>query len=622
VLDRLPSAKPTRDGWMARCPAHEDHSPSLSVAEGDDGRALLKCFAGCSVTAIAEGLGLRVADLMPAADRLTERRLVATYRYEDEARTHLYDALRYEPKDFNQRAADGSWSLKGVRRVVYRLPLLAGQEALFVPEGEKDCGRLVSLGLSATCNSGGAGKWTADHAAQLVRMGVKRVCVLPDNDEAGRAHAVDVARTCHAARLEVRVLELPNLPPKGDVSDWLQAGGTKADLVALAKAAPIWTPAAPVATTVADPVRRVSLIPASTIAIRPVRWLWDGRMALGSFGLLGGREGIGKSIAAYTLAADVTRGRMRGACFGSARDVVIVATEDSKAHTIIPRLMAANADLSKIHFVTVVAADGAHADLVLPVDVPELSRVLGDVKAALVILDPLLSRLDAALDSHKDAEARRALEPLAHLADSTGACFLGLIHVNKTTTSDPLTMLMASRAFAAVARWVLFAMTDPDDERRRLLGLAKSNLGRTDLPTLAYHIVPIRAVQNEGERRLSKNVSVHLEFRERVSELPDSGGRGVVDQHFLGPGLGRHVIDDRDALIEECRRRLWRSRRTRSLRIRCHSRHAMNSPGTSYKSCRRNANVWLGGSFMESTRTSRLPTSKWSRWHSTAESET
>ena len=482
---------------MARCPAHEDANPSLSISEGNDGRALLHCHAGCSADAIVGALGLTLAELMPDTGARQERRIVATYRYTDEAGAHLYDVMRYEPKDFRQRAADGSWSLKGVRRVPYRWHQLAGHEAVFVPEGEKDADRLVSMGLTATCNSGGAGKWTADHAAQLVTMGVKRVCALPDNDDAGRAHAVDVARTCHAVRLEVRVLDLPNLPPKGDVSDWLQAGGTKADLVALAKAAPIWTPAAAGASATTDPLRRVTLTPASTIAIRPVHWLWDGRMALGSLGLLGGREGIGKSIAAYTLAAAITKGRMRGACLGSPRDVVIVATEDSKAHTIVPRLMAANADLSKIHFLTVVTPEGAHADLVLPVDVPELSRVLDEVHAALVIFDPLLSRLDATLDSHKDAEVRRALEPLAHLADTTGACFLGLIHVNKTTTSDPLTMLMASRAFAAVARWVLFAMTDPDDEQRRLLGLAKSNLGRTDLPTLAYQIAPMLVAQTE-----------------------------------------------------------------------------------------------------------------------------
>jgi hypothetical protein len=245
--------------------------------------------------------------------------------------------------------------------------------------------------------------------------------------------------------------------------------------------------------------RKLRLTPASSIAVRPVRWLWDGRIALGSFGLLGGREGIGKSLVGYTLAAELSRGRLAGAFLGIKKAVVVVATEDSKAHTIIPRLMAAGADLTMVHFVTVVKA-GADTELVLPVDVPELARAIREVSAALVLFDPLMSRLAAALDSHKDAEVRRALEPLAQLADETNTSLVGLIHVNKASTNDPLTMLMASRAFAAVARFVLFAMVDPEDEQKRILGLAKSNLGRTDVPTLSYRIMSHRVAETaEGE---------------------------------------------------------------------------------------------------------------------------
>ena len=80
-----------------------------------------------------------------------------------------------------------------------------------------------------------------------------------------------------------------------------------------------------------------------------------------------------------------------------------------------------------------------------------------EVGAALILLDPLMSRLDAKLDTHKDAEVRLALEPLVSIANSTGAAILGLIHLNKSLSTDPLTMLMGSRAFAAVARAVLFA---------------------------------------------------------------------------------------------------------------------------------------------------------------------
>jgi hypothetical protein len=237
------------------------------------------------------------------------------------------------------------------------------------------------------------------------------------------------------------------------------------------------------------PARTVHLTQASTITIRAVLWFWLERLALGTLALIGGREGIGKSICAYTLAAMSTRGRLPGVYLGIPKAVIIVATEDSWAHTIVPRLIGAGADLTRVYRADVLTTGLGESALSLPRDLASLERAVVDVDAALIILDPLLSRLDATLDSHKDAEVRQALEPLVALADRTRTTILGLIHVNKTASTDALTTLMGSRAFAAVARSVLFVMTDPDNEDARLLGQAKNNLGRMDLPTLSFRIV-------------------------------------------------------------------------------------------------------------------------------------
>ena len=246
--------------------------------------------------------------------------------------------------------------------------------------------------------------------------------------------------------------------------------------------------------------RTLHLTPATEISVRPIRWMWQDRIGLGTFALLGGREGVGKTIAAYTIAAMVTRGMLPGAYFGIPRAVIIAATEDSWEHTIVPRLMAAGADLAQIFRVDVVTSQGIDSSLSLPRDLPDLERVVRDVGAALIILDPLLSRLDTQLDTHKDAEVRIALEPLVTLANATDACVLGLIHVNKSASSDVLTLLMGSRAFAAVARSVLFVMVDPENEQGRLLGQPKNNLGRADLPTLAFRIEgALVATTSEGE---------------------------------------------------------------------------------------------------------------------------
>jgi hypothetical protein len=141
-------------------------------------------------------------------------------------------------------------------------------------------------------------------------------------------------------------------------------------------------------------------------------------------------------------------------------------------------LFAADADLDRVYRVDVSTSDVVETELSLPRDLAGLAHEITTVDAALVILDPLISRMDANLDSHKDAEVRRALEPLAGLAERTTATVAGLIHVNKSTSSDPLTTRMASRAFAAIARAVLFVMANPEDETTRLLGQAKNNLGR------------------------------------------------------------------------------------------------------------------------------------------------
>ena len=232
----------------------------------------------------------------------------------------------------------------------------------------------------------------------------------------------------------------------------------------------------------ARPDRNLRLTPASAIKPRPVRWLWDGRIALGTINLLGGREGIGKSILECTLAADITRGRLPGIYWGTPQAVIFAATEDSCGIHHLPRLMAADADLALVFRVDVETSTGTDATISLPRDLSAVERLILEQRAVVMMLDPILSRLDAELDSHKDGEVRQALEPLVAVADRTGCSVLGLIHVNKSTSSDPLTTLMASRAFVAVARAVLFVMVDPEDETTRLLGNRRITLGAPTFP--------------------------------------------------------------------------------------------------------------------------------------------
>jgi hypothetical protein len=189
-------------------------------------------------------------DPRPAAPRIGADRaripIAVTYEYADADGTLLFQVLRRADKTFTQRRPDGAggwiYNLDGVRRVLYRLAgLLAAdpRRIVFVPEGEKDVDRLTDLGLVATTNPGGAGKWRGDYAAALRG---RHVVILPDNDVPGRRHSWQVTRSLHGVAASVKIIDLPGLPPKGDVSDWLDRGGTVKELRRLVRTAPDWGP--------------------------------------------------------------------------------------------------------------------------------------------------------------------------------------------------------------------------------------------------------------------------------------------------------------------------------------------------------------------------------------------
>jgi replicative DNA helicase len=231
ILQKLKNVKKTSTGWSSVCPGHEDNSNSLSITVGTDGKLLLYCFVGCKFEHILASLG---EGQKAVIDK--------TYRYVDEDGKLLYEVIRKHPKGFSQRRPAGGgkweWNLKGVRRVIYRLPEVLGAKGwVYIPEGEKDADNLASLGLVATTNSGGAGKWRSEYSQAFQG---KKVCVLPDNDDTGRQHARQIALSLQRYAAEVKVLELPGLPEKGDVTDWLALDGRPETLEELAEGAPLF----------------------------------------------------------------------------------------------------------------------------------------------------------------------------------------------------------------------------------------------------------------------------------------------------------------------------------------------------------------------------------------------
>lgn len=255
ILSALPDVRKNGSGWSARCPAHDDQRASLSISEGEDGRVLLHCHAGCAPETLCNALGFNLSDLFAAATTSNGHpRIIKTYDYCQADGSLLFQVVRFEPKDFRQRRPDGNggwiWNLRNTPRVLYRLPELLTaipDDWVFVVEGEKDADRLAALGMVATTCPQGAGKWSklSDDSA----LNGRRVAIVPDKDAAGRRHAADVAARLHGRAREVRILELPG--PGKDGSDWFDAGGTVDELLRLVASAP---EAAPVTSAANRPV--------------------------------------------------------------------------------------------------------------------------------------------------------------------------------------------------------------------------------------------------------------------------------------------------------------------------------------------------------------------------------
>jgi putative DNA primase/helicase len=512
-LARFDDSRPTGGQWFVKCPGHDDRRASLAVREGADGRVLLHCHARCSTDRILTSMGLTSADLFTGVSPTTasSATIAQTYDYSDERRVLLYQSVRLEPKAFFQRRPNGAggWitSVKGVRHVVYHLPDLKGREHILIVEGEKDVDACWAVGLPATCNAGGAGKWRDDYAQQLLASGARTVYVVPDNDAPGRAHAEHVARSCAAAGLDVRIVLLPDLPPKGDVTDFL-VHHSKDELLALARTAPAFVGRHDLVSSRGTGHDAI-LIRMSDVQPEPVSWVWSRRLARGKVTALMGDPGVGKSFLALDMAARITTGgRWPDGGVTTAGDVVLLTAEDGLADTVRPRLDACGADTSRVWVLDAIRiGDGETRAFALETDIERLRAVILSRRAVLVIIDPVSSYLGS-VESYKDTDVRRVLGPLVRLASETGVAMLGLLHLNKDTKAHALQRGMASMAFVAMPRIVLVVGPDPTEPNalapgsRRVLASLKQNICEPAVPW-SYVIEGGRVVWSEAREDLN-----------------------------------------------------------------------------------------------------------------------
>ena len=425
------------------------------------------------------------------------------YIYVDKDNHPLFTKERYLKNDGSKGYAYSHVNSEG--ETIKTMPSFAGGTPLFnlhrlvkyqaqpvyLVEGEKCVEALTRLKLLAT-TSGGAS--SAKDANWQILAG-REVLIWADNDTAGLQYASDVRAKLTSVNATIKQIDIAalNLPTKGDCYDWLvqfkqvhSRDATKADIEALALKTDLmqaptndYLQAGDTTSSPNNYYATVSLQCAADITPEPIRWLWNGWLAKGKLHIFAGAAGTGKTTIAIALAATITiGGRFPDGSLCPIGSVLIWSGEDSPADTLVPRLMAAGADLSKVHFVGDTTSNDELRGFDPATDMqPLMIKAASIPDLALLIIDPIVNAV--AGDSHKNGEVRRALQPVVDFGETLNCAVLGITHFSKGGQGkDPLERVTGSLAFGALARIVLAtAKIIEGDTTKRIVCRAKSNIG-------------------------------------------------------------------------------------------------------------------------------------------------
>jgi len=437
LLSRLKGVRRSGQGWMALCPAHEDRNGSLSIREVG-GKILLHCHASCAVKSVCEAVGTEIGELF--LEESVTAGVIAEYHYVDEAGTLLYVVERRAPKDFRQRRPDGNggwiWNLKGTRRVLYHLPEVLGAKSVLICEREKDCETArAALGLVATCNPGGAGKWRDEYSEPLRE---KRIAIIEDADEPGRKHAQQVAASLAG---KVELLKVLELRPAKDLTEWVEHGGTREALRDLIASAPEWTPSRTgyangfVLTPLADLLAKPDM---------PVDYVLENRLVAGTVSVVVAKPKVGKSTLARNLCLAVSRGEDFLGLNTKAGECIYLALEEREEEVRADfRAMGADGSEPILIHAAMAPAEGIFA----------LCDLIRQRRPVLVVVDPLF-RLARIRDEKAYAETYAALGPLIDVARVAGTHVHLTHHAGKSMKADAIDAPLGSTAIGGAVSTV------------------------------------------------------------------------------------------------------------------------------------------------------------------------
>lgn len=417
-----------------------------------------------------------------------------------------------------------AWRWQGLPapRPLYGLDRLAERPdaPVIVVEGEKAAHAAAGLLPDHVVVTSPGGAKAADKADWSPLAG-REVTVWPDADDAGASYAHDVARLSHkAGAASVAVVDVPEgLPDAWDLADPAPEAWDETTISQLLSAARQSRPE--------QHRDGVTLTRASDITPEAIDWIWEGWLASGKLHLLAGAAGTGKTTIALAMAAAITQGRSwPDGTQAPVGDVLIWTGEDDLADTLVPRLMAAGANLERVHII-----DGVQKGAVKRpfdpandmADLKEAIRQIGQIK--LVIIDPILSATKG--DSHKAAEVRRDLQPVVDLGREVGAAVLGVTHFAKGTGGrDPLERVIGSQAFGALARLVMVTAKPGDESASRRLVRAKSNIG-PDGGGFDYDLEQVVIGEGLAAQTIRWGDAIDGGARKLLAEVEATGGDGT-----------------------------------------------------------------------------------------------
>jgi hypothetical protein len=519
ILSHFKKRQKAGDGWIARCPAHNDGRPSLSISQKKSGKIVLNCFAGCSIQDIVSEAGLKMEDLFEnngekktgrfqGKERVTMKSLsektglppgylehtglrqngqsvIIPYMNENgrvlhkKFRTSISGGQKYRYETGSKAVPYGLWKLSEARKL----------KTLVIVEGESDCWTLWKHDIPAL-GIPGANNYKVLDPSHI--SGINNIFIVQEPGKAGEEFVIGLGQKLLDIGYcgSVKVVSMP-----GDIKDpndlyKKDPDSFKSAFRRACKKASEWS----------DDLIDDCIVNLAEVSEADVEFLWSPYVPIGNISLLAGKPGLGKSFLTSAVVASLSRGwKLPGEVEHREPEIsLIFSAEDDVQAVLVPRLKECNADLSKV-----IAFNVTDNDFQFNSEgFKKLEMIIKRHRPKLIVFDPLVAFLGPKVDINRANEVRQVLNPLMSIASANSVAILIVAHVKKGQSEIAIDAVVGSVDFSAAVRSMLMMFNDPEDTNSRVVAHAKHNLSREG-PTLRFEIRDGRFLWNSENCRMN-----------------------------------------------------------------------------------------------------------------------